>query len=259
MRALPLMLAGALLGCGVAAAADSPPDNPDTVHVKSIRDPKVQRYKAIVAGLDEFDRYHRLAPAADALRFRVEPRNSAPADAKLLVRLEGDNGFVLPLTLDAGNKVLVPRSEAALDANSELTLNQKRRDYRIRPQVRTQGLADNVQRLGDLRLECKVKVAIAKEEIGLMTTLFINSILLTTDWCSFNKFEMKGFSFGAPQVVTAAFMHEGHRSRNIEFHEKSFMAPLFDTSWGDDALIELTFAPQSDLTGTAGETPRTAP
>jgi len=39
-----------------------------------------------------------------------------------------------------------------------------RRFYQIVPEVRTPGLPENVRRLGDLRLECKVMIEIAKEE-----------------------------------------------------------------------------------------------
>lgn len=258
MRALPILMAGVLLGCGAFAAADTvAPNNPDTIHVNAMRDPEVRKYAAIVAGLDAFDRYHALAPNVAALRFRVTPsRKEADDAAPLTVKLEGDDGFVLPLALDADHQVVVPRSEAALDANSEMTLNRKRHAYRIGPHVRTPGLAANVRRLGDLRLECKVTVAIAKEEIGTMLTLTINSLLLTRDWCSWFDGKHSRFSFRTPQPLVAAILQEGNRSAALEVDGRSFSVPLFNGTWGDDALIELESAP---VTETAAETPRTAP
>lgn len=260
MRAILLMTIGAALGCGVPGAAEagetSAPGNPDTVHVNAVRDAEARKYKVIVAGMDAFEKHRRLAPGADALRFRVERQRQADTSLAPVARLEGDEGFVLPLALDADGEILMPRSEPALDANSELVLNQKRRDYRIEPSVRTPGLPEHVRRLGDLRLECQVRVAMAKEELGLMWTLAINGLLLSSDWCNFTKDKKVRFSYSSAHTIAKAFLEEGARSANVEFSGKRFSLALYDQSWSDDALVQLEFAP---LTGTAGETPRTAP
>lgn len=273
MRALSLVVMGALSGCGAAAAADtSAPGNPDTIHVNAIRDPEMRKYAAIVAGLDAFDRHHGLAPGVDILRFRIEPRGakaassaSAPATGALplAARLEGDNGFVLPLPVDADNDVVVPRSRMALDARSEMTINRKARDVRIVPRVRTPGLPEHVRRLGDLRLECKVWVAIVKEEIGVMLSLTVNSILMTRDWCSFFDKKRAGFSFRMRGRVAQAILYEGNLSRALEVEGRSVRVPLHDPAWSDEALIELTFeapAPHgAAATEIPYETPRTGP
>ena len=262
MRVALLMTLGAALGCGIPGAAGAgetgAPGNPDTVHVNAIRDAEARRYKVIVAGMDAFERHRRLAPGVDALRFRVERRRQPDTGLAPVARLEGDDGFVLPLPLDADGEILMPRSEPALDANSELVLNQKRGDYRIEPSIRTPGLPQHVRRLGDLRLECQVRVAMAKEEIGLMWTLTINSLLLTTDWCGFMKDKKVRFTYSAAHPIGTAFLEDGARSVNIEFSGKRYSVPLYDPRWSDDALIQFEFAPAATgATGTAGETPRT--
>lgn len=269
MRFLPVMLAGALAGAilcvGLAGAAErSAPDNPDTIDVNAVRDPEVRKYTSILAGLDAFDRHRHLAPAVDALRFRVLPPRDPDSAAVIRVRLEGDDGFALPIAPDARGEYIVPRSAAAQAANSELVLNQKSSRYRIQPHVRSPGLPDNVRRLGDLRLECKVWVAISKEEIGLMWTLTINGLLRTRDWCTFLDKGKAGYAFHVREPLVRAILHEGNRSALLESRRRSFMAPLHDQSWGDEALVELEFeAPAAALggaaTGTAGGTPRTAP
>lgn len=263
MRAVSSFLIGATLCCGLAAAAEpSPPGNPDTIHVSAMRDPEVRKYQAILAGLDAFDRHHRLAPQVDALRFRVEPTARATGDGQLAARLEGEDGFLLPLAIDAAGLLEVPRSEAALAADSELLLNQKRRHYRIEPHVRTPGLPAHVRRLGDLRLECKVMVAIAKEEIPLFWVLTINTIMLTSDWCGFFDEKRKArFGFHADGPVSAALLREGERSLELKAKGDSFEVPLASPEWSDDAVVELTYAEPAiaPVTGTAGETLRTAP
>ena len=256
MRALLPITLALLLGAGAPAAAQhSKPDSPEEIKVNAMRDPEVRKYEAIVAGLDAFDEYHRLAPAVPVLRFLIEPRSGVDKPVLPAARLGGDDGFSLALAVDTDGMFVVPRSQAALDANSELVLNQKRRHYRVTPVVRSPGLPDNVRRLGDLRLECRVQVAIIKEEIPLWVVLAANTLLRTRDWCGFAFDGKSGFTFKHPQALNAAVLVDGNRSALLETEGKGFRFPLGDTSWSDDTLVELEPLP----TETAGETPRTAP
>lgn len=259
MRALAIAAVAGLLFCGAAIAAENEPVRElDPVHVNAIRDPELRKYKAILAGLDAFDKHHKLAPAVDRLVFRLTARKADDSPAPLAARLVGDGGFSLPVSIDAGGRFEVPRSEAAADADSELELNRKRRLYRTMPDIRTPGLAANQRRLGDLRLECKVMVAIAKEEIPLFWVLTINTIMLTSDWCSFFDEKRKArFGFHADGPVSAALLREGDRTLELKAKGDSFEVPLASPEWSDDAVVELSYA--APLTGTAGETPRTAP
>ena len=265
-RTLLAGVLGSLLLCGHAAAVPGV-DEPSTVHVNAMRNPEIRKYKAILAGLDTFDKHHALAPKVAALRFRIEPRRGAGLPEQPLVRIEGEHDFVLPLALDGANRFTVPRSKAALDAGGELVLNQKRRYYQIMPEVRTPGLPDKVRRLGDLRLECKVMIDIAKAEIPTVWVLTLNGILMTRNWCSFfsEKERSAPFPFKAGAPVLAAILVEGNRSKALETENDEFRVGLSDLDWSDEALVELslgapvakTAAPAA--TGTAGETPRTAP
>ncbi|MEF9928897.1 MAG: hypothetical protein RR983_07950 [Massilia sp.] len=262
MRLPSILMLAMLVGVNVSAsAADTRPDSPESIHINAIRKPEVRKYTAIVAGLDAFERHHRMAPSADALRFRVERRawtdkTPKPGEAPLALRLEGKDDLVLPLVLNDAFETIVPRSSAALAADSELVLNRKRRMYRVTPLVRSPGLPENVRRLGDLRLECHVLVAIGKEELGLMRTLFVNSVLLTPNWCNFFNAEREGFQFDTPATLARATLREGDRTKDLPVEERNFRVALNDPDWSDDALIELAFEP---VTGTAGETPRTGP
>lgn len=246
MRALPAFLLGTVLLCGAASAADEPVRELDPVHVNAMRDPEVRKYKVILAGLDAFDDYHRMAPKADRLRFRLDPRDQDGNAAALAVRLVGNDGFTLPLALGPDRRFTVPRSEEAKDADSELELNRKRNLYRIAPDIRTPGLAANQRRLGDLRLECRVTVAMAKEEIPFMVRVLINGVLLTTDWCSFFDSRKKAtFSFRSEAPLKQALILEGNRSALLYTRTRSYDVPLGEDSWSDDALIELTYADPS--------------
>lgn len=265
-RTLLACALGSLLCCGNAVAVPGV-DEPSTIHVNALRNPEIHKYKAILAGLDSFDKHHALAPNVAELRFRIEPRLGAPLPEQPRVRIEGEHDFVLPLGLDATYRFSVPRSEAALDAQGELVLNQKRRNYRVVPEVRTPGLPDNIRRMGDLRLECKVMIAIAKEEIPLFWVLTINGILMTRDWCSFfsEKERSATFAFKTERPLVGALLREGERSKELKTGDKEFSVGLSDAEWSDEALVELEFASAAPAvtgtapTGTAAETPRTVP
>ena len=62
---------------------------------------------------------------------------------------------------------------------------------------------------------------------------------------------------------TQAILVEGNRSAKLEVQKEQFEVPIGNTSWSDDAIVELTYAapaePAAPATETAGETPRTAP
>lgn len=258
---------GALLLSNPAAAVPGV-DEPDIIKVQAVRNPELRKYKAILAGLDTFDEHRALAPGVPRLEFRVRHTSgrSVPAPTEpLRVRLEGDDSFLLPIALDDARVFTVPRSDAALAARSELVLNQKRRDYRIEPYVRTPGLPDHVRRLGDLRLECKVMMSIGKEEIPLIWVLAINGILRTRDWCGFFDERDYRLSFTTDAPLVSAILSEGNRSAALETSGRSFSIALNEPSWSDEALVELRYgepgtnqAPAA-ATETAAGTPRTAP
>jgi len=246
LPSLSLVLAMAFCSGAAAAAEDK---EPGTVHINAMKNPELKSYRAIVAGLDKFDDLHALAPAVPQLRFQAEVRGKgekSPSAEPLVARIAADD-FSIPLVLDQDLRFAVPRSQAAYDAKAELILNRKKHEARVEPYVRTPGLADDRYRMGDVRLDCQVKVAIAKDEIPFWANGLINSILLTTDWCSWFKGETpKGgnrvWGHKAGAALSAATLRDGARSMPLEVEGKSFRLPIGDTSWSNDATIELVFA-----------------
>lgn len=245
-----ILLLPAMLACAAvpAGAAEPDKDEPGTVHVNAIKNPELYTYRAVVAGLDKFDALHTLAPAVPELRFRVEARRGKPlGDEPLVARIAADD-FSIPLALDQDLRFSVPRNQAAYDARAELILNRKKHDARFDTWVRTPGLAENQFRMGDVRLDCQVKIAIAKEEIPFWANTLINGILLTTDWCSWFKGATpkggdRSWSREATAKLSAATLRDGERSLALKVSGKTFRLPIGDTSWSNDAIVELEYAP----------------
>lgn len=80
----------------------------------------------------------------------------------LSLRLASDS-VSIPITIDTDGRFAIPRSQAAYDADATFILNKKNGLFTYYPDIRTPGLPQNVRRLGDLRLECFVWQAVARE------------------------------------------------------------------------------------------------
>jgi hypothetical protein len=249
LRPALLPLAAVLtIAIAPARAAEPGKDEPGTVHINAIKNPERYTYRAVAAGLDKFDQLHELAPAVEQLRFRVEARRGKALEGEPLAARIAADDFSIPLTLDQDLRFSVPRSQAAYDARAELVLNRKKYDARFDTWVRTPGLADNQFRMGDVRLDCQVKIAIAKEEMPFWANALINGILLTTDWCSWfkgatPKGDDRSWSREAAAKLSAATLRDGGRSLALKVSGKTFGLPIGDTNWSNDAIVELEYAP----------------
>jgi hypothetical protein len=223
---------------GGAQAADAPAA-PHSVEINSIRNPEMRSYRSIWAGFKAYDEHRALAPAAPR-RFRLLRPDGHPAGAAdgLVLRLASDDSSV-PVAIGADGVVDIARSQAAYDADATFILNRKSGAFGARPDIHTPGLPGNVRRLGDLRLECRVGVAIAKEQLPFLARAAINTLMLGSDWCGRKDMHV---AFPADRELEGATIRDGGRSAALELHGDAFMAPLGNRGWPDDALIELTFA-----------------
>ena len=243
-----LRLLPALLACGIAGAVPQQ-DEAGVVRVNAIRNPELRSYRAIVAGMDTFDRLHTLAPAVPQLLFQVRGTRGGPLEgAAPELKLAADD-LTIRVTLDEQARFGLPRSQAAWDAKAELMFNRRQREVQALPYIRTPGLAENRRRLGDLRLTCQVQVAIAKEELSFVWVAALDAMLLTGDWCNwFNGEEKRGgqkraWAAYADAPLAAATLREGERSLALAVKARAFSVPLGDAGWSDDAVVELEYAP----------------
>ncbi|MYN03533.1 hypothetical protein GTP41_15660 [Pseudoduganella sp. DS3] len=240
-----------LLAC--AAAGTGAQEATPSVEVQGVKNPDMRSYRAVVAGLEAFEKHRALAPAVPELRFRLAPRSSASveqdaanaaAEEPLYLRIVG-NGDPIPVPIAADGTFSVPRVQSAIDDDADLILNRKKGVLKGRPEVRTPGLPDNVRRLGDLRLECQVMVAIAKKEVGLMLTLFVNTVAMTSNWCDISVDKKKiNFTFASLRMIDGAEMVDGERRKTLETGDFGFQVPLGEVEWSDNARIELRYAPE---------------
>lgn len=225
-----------------AASAQTPSDTPppteeiQSVEVTGVKDPELRSYRQLVAGLDAFDEYRHMAPSADVLRFRLKPRHADEPMAGLVLRMKG-NQMSSELPLAADGTFVLPRDQAALDDDADLILNRKKGVFGGVPVVRSNNVPANMRRLGDVRLECRVGVAIGKKEINFAVRALAATVLGTTDWCKSAKIH---YGTAAPYPSDSITLVHGDRRALLYqgSQQKYFRLPLSDTSWPDDTLIE---------------------
>lgn len=234
---LSLVLASA---CAHAQEAADSAEKVAEVSVSALRNPELKPYRVMSAGLDAFDEHRKLAPNA-ALKFKLSKRSEGYGGASnwdgVTLRLVGNDSST-PVALEADGSFVLPRSKAAYDDDAELILNQKKASTRFHIDVRTPGLPANVRRLGDLRLECQVLIAIGKKELNFAMRAAFNTAFLTGDWCSASRASV---GTALPDWSLGTTVVHGAMRKALPPHSSNFNAPIQDKKLSDDALIEFEF------------------
>ncbi|OEZ55120.1 hypothetical protein [Duganella sp. HH105] len=234
------------LAAGLLLALSLPPalaDDAKTIEINGTRNPELKRYRVMLAGLDAFDEYHALAPKAPALNFRLRVRSGAQEGAtldNLTLRIAGDQASV-PVPLAGDGLFSLPRIAALADEDADLVLNQRKGNYRWDADVRSAGVPPNMRRLGDLRLECEVVVAVAKKEIPMWIHATVTTLLLSNHWCGSDKLNWTGRS---PRKLRQATLVADGQRLALELGDggKTYTSPTGNPAYPDDALIELEYA-----------------
>lgn len=228
-----------LAAAGPLHANDGTP--PSRVEINGVRDPVLQPYRIMSAGFAAMEKHRALAPDARDLQFRLGPRSTAPADvmAGLTLRLDGA-GTDMPLPINAAGVFTLPRSETAASDNAKLVLNRKQAYIRWMPYVRSAGVAPGFVRLGDTRMECQVLVGVVKKMANFAIEMAMNGFM-GRDWCANEKFQIPTFT--VQRIAAATLIHGAERvPLRIEEHGAGFYSPVSNPRYGNDDLIEVTYA-----------------
>lgn len=203
-----------------------------------------KKYRDLFAGIEAFEHKHGLAPAATGLRFILLPKPVAGVQDGAALRIVGRTvSIAVPVADDGG--FTLPRDQSAYDDNADLVWNRGKGLMGFVPEVRSANVPPQMRRLGDLRLECEVAMAIAKRELNFAWRASI-SAALGSDWCRANNALHNAFQ--APAWFDRLTLIDGARRLNAQVgrRQKSFAAPVNDPTWSDDTLIEFAFSPAPD-------------
>ncbi|SFU91173.1 hypothetical protein [Pseudoduganella namucuonensis] len=223
-------------------AAGNPVEELPVVTIQAIKDPVTWPYRTLLAGLDAFDTERGLAPSA-TLRFRIRnPRGLGG----LALQLAGEHAAV-DIPLDAESQFALGRGMVDDPGEAVLKLNRGRGEFNCDclPQavVRTPGLPANAVRIGDLRLECQVTMAIAKKQLGFLKSAGL-SALGGMDWC--DPRQAVKYAVRAPLPFNSVTFGAGGRRMTQRFDKtaSTLKVRLADKTWPDDTLIEFDHVPE---------------
>ena len=261
--ALPAALWAALCGVCPAAGAQSGGALPQvTIAAKANRDPVEKAYRRMIRGMDYFEAHRALAPAA-ALRFRLYPRARGTAMAGISLDVVGTTAD-FPVELAPDNTFTLPRDPKALEENAQVVPNRKARSMTWRADIRTPGLPPDSRRLGDLRLECRVGM-----EAGLVSGTdsvlgrLVSAVMDSPDYCGRKN---PRYLFFADRPLFSVTLVAGTRREVLPVNklyagasddpalkdelpdcdcealvDRTYFAPLEDSSWPDDTRVELSY------------------
>ena len=211
-----------------------------SVSVSGTKDPDWKPYRKMLDGLNAFDKYHALAPAA-ALKFVLRPQKPDLTVTDLTLRIVGDSISVnVPIAADF--TFSVPRDEAAANEDADFRLNSKKGLFRWRPDIHTPGLPVNTRRLGDLRLECEVRWAVDKFDASFLALAYIVPL---GGACHTSRSRV---FFTTYKPFLSATVVSGERRQKIEGSNMDtkdptrYAPPIHDDSWPDDTLVQFEFA-----------------
>lgn len=235
-RLLPACLLLLSFALPALAADEAPAEEVRTVDVVGIRNPELRSYRKMTAGLDAFDANHQLAPAVDTLRFRLKPKYAGDSLDGVTLRIAG-NDTSIPVPIAADGTFVLPRDQGAFDSDADLVLNRKKGQFDGLPHVRSPNVPDGMRRLGDIRLECQVAIAIFKTELNFAVRAAAAVAMAGSDWCQSSRIH---FGTAAPWPADSVTLVSGTRREVLQRgrRQKHFDIPIADRSWPDDTLIE---------------------
>jgi hypothetical protein len=236
--AMLLLVSGFLVTERALAAADTRNAVPGekSVEVAGVRNPEWKPYRSLLLGFEAFESKRALAPKA-VLRFAVRPMNPGTSLAGVMIRLESSAGSA-PLPLDENYSFALPFDPAGAANGAELLTNRKKDTLAVRPDIRSPGLPPNVRRLGDLRLECHVRWAIQKDELGFMKR---NAFRMLGGPCDSGRVATYYF---ADRPINAARMTAPGRKVALPLagNGSLYRPPVHDANWDDETLVVMEFA-----------------
>lgn len=225
-----------------STATESTEPAEQAIEISGTKDPDWKRYRAMLKGLNAFDKYHALAPNA-AHKYILRPRHEGVALQGVSLRL-AYNDMSLPIPIAEDGSFSLPRDEQAQQQDAEVLINRKKNLFRWWPHIRSPGLQANQRRLGDLRLECQIFWAVYYDDIPFVAR---NLVSLMGGPCTTSKISLR-FPADFRGLQSATLKHgEINLPLQIDEKESSFTAPLANKNISDDAVIDLHYQDDSDV------------
>lgn len=198
--------------------------------------PMAWRFSLLEKAQDVFDRRKAEQAPGATMRFRLPKVD--PAQGSNQVEIAGADHHV-PLPMASNTTFSLKRGTLAEDGDAMVVVNRnfpKGEFNHPLVQVRSPGLPDGVQRLGDLRLACAAQMEMAKAE-GLK----FRAALATAGLFGFNVCdELEATKVEAPKGAYDTVTIEDGGRRLVQPAKDKHPPRLGDKAWSDNARISYT-------------------
>lgn len=179
-------------------------------------------------------RKHRPADSAAQLYLTVRPKKGRVASTTALeaiLRPADPEATEVQVPADSMGRLRVEDLEA-MSQGGTLAFNRSAQSAEIRLQVRTAPESETDIRLGDLRLECRVNLALAWRQLPLLARMAFSAV----DACGSPQV---GFSFPRRAGSGPTVLVEGERTLRLDRDDRDtgVTVPLHDRGWGDAARL----------------------
>ncbi|TXI89764.1 MAG: hypothetical protein E6Q34_10050 [Burkholderiaceae bacterium] len=220
--------------CFAQQSEDITPALPITerVEVNSYKGIDLRSYAQLQKGLKVYQEKLQLAPNSQ-LYFILIPKKQETKLDGLTMRLASDE-VSTPVKVDEFGRFQLPMLELKSEDEYDLILNRQKGQFFIRPYVKTQGLADDDKRMGDLRLECQVRWAIERQDVSFVFKSYV-SMFASGNPCESRTVEVQFYA--PPQIRTLSLQHQGQVRYFAVAKDRRFSVPLWDNKIADDALL----------------------
>ena len=252
------------LACFAAGAQDRKPGAvlPPVTVTTPARDPVEKSYRKMVRGMDLFERLHAQAPGA-TLRFKLLPRRPGTDMDHVFLEVVGSS-FSYEVPVAADHTFTLQRDRKALQEDAVVSPNRRKLSMTWRTEIRTPGLAPNVRRLGDMRLECQV--GLEADLVSNTNPLIAGIAGLFADPKGYCDRKDTKYLFFADRPLFGVTLVAGARRETLAIGQlyasasddpglkhdlpycdcevlvdRTYFLPLGDRSWPDDTRVELEY------------------
>ncbi|NHQ85834.1 hypothetical protein HA050_06835 [Iodobacter sp. HSC-16F04] len=213
----------------------------DAVTTSGIKDADWKPYASMLKGMDAYEKFKYHAPTAP-LKFIIRPENGRALIPGLALRIEDEgNSIAVPIAED-GTFVL-PRDQELADKKAEMVLN-KPKGYQWTARIFSSNLPANSWRLGDMRLQCEVMIAINKDGLPF----YQRAALLAINPCHSS---VVNFTRDLPPKANEIIAIYSGKREKVELYETdgklSFRIPFDEERFPDDTLFEVQYPDQTAI------------
>jgi hypothetical protein len=214
-----------------------------SVHADDLEEakPMAWRFHLLEKAQDTFEKRAAAQAPGAKMTFRLPKVDAAQPGNQ--VEIVGADHHV-PLPMASNTSFALVRGTLAEDDDAMVVVNRnfpKGEFNHPLVQVRSPGLPDGVQRMGDLRLACAAQMDMAKAE-GLK----FRAVLATASLFGFNLCEkLEAAKVEEPKGAYDTVTIEDGQRRMVQSAKDKHALPLGDKSWSDDARISYTLNGQS--------------